>query len=97
MHGGRMEAEVHQPLGNVHHLDAHGLEGFAVEDELMGVHALLVLVHHPVAALLQPLGHVVGVQDGHLGGRAEAGSAHPVKERNLINLNLKCKILFKNS
>lgn len=67
-----MEAVVHQPFGDVNDVDAHRLEGLAVDDELVRVQALLVPVDHSEAALFQPLGHVVGIQDGHLGRQPEA-------------------------
>ena len=67
-HGGSVEAVVDEPLGNILRGDAGGLLQLAqVHNELVGAGAIGPLEQHRVV-WLQHLGHVVGVQDGQLGG-----------------------------
>ncbi|CEI74776.1 Uncharacterized protein PAE221_00336 [Pseudomonas aeruginosa] len=75
-HGRRMEAEVHQALGHVVDADpAAVLERTQVEDAFVGDQAVAAGVEHRVV-LLQAMGDVVGIEDGHFRGALEAFAAH---------------------
>ena len=75
-HGGGMEAIVHQALGHVFNADARAfLEVTQIDDTFMRHIAAGACVEHREMRL-QTLGNVVGVEDGHDGGLAQAFAAH---------------------
>ncbi len=75
-HRGRMEAVIHQALGDVFGADAAGfLERAHVQDALVRHAAVAARVQDRVV-VTQAGGNVVGVQDGDFGGAAQAVRAH---------------------
>ena len=75
-HGGGVEAVVHESLGHIVHGEvALGEHDGGVQDALVGHQTALARVEGR-EVVLQALGHVVGVEDGHLGGELEALVAH---------------------
>ena len=74
-----MEAVVHEPLGHVLGLDARTLlERPQIHDALVGHAAILAPIHHGIVRL-QPLGDVVGIEDGEFGGALESLRAHQAR------------------
>ena len=75
-HGGRMKAEVHEALGYILRFNPRRpFELAEVQDKLVGHEPFLTRVEHR-EILLQPLGHVIGVQDGDLAGFGQAFGPH---------------------
>ena len=72
---GRVEAEVHEALGDVVDLEAVVLEEAGVDDTFVGDAAVGALVEDGVG-VLEAGGDVVGVEDGDARGVGEAGGAH---------------------
>ena len=71
-----MEAVIDEPLGDV--LDVHtrgSLEGPRIENALVGNEAVLAGVQHRIM-ILQPLGDVVGAENGHFGRERQTVGAH---------------------
>mmetsp|Transcript_20222 Transcript_20222/g.43799 ORF Transcript_20222/g.43799 Transcript_20222/m.43799 type:complete len:389 (-) Transcript_20222:246-1412(-) len=75
-HGGGVEAVVLKTLGDVGFRHTrHRLEGTDVSDELVSAETVLVCVQNLVV-ILEASGHVVGVEDGDLGGLGEPRTTH---------------------
>ena len=75
-HGGGVEAVVHEALGHIVHREmALAEHDGGVEDALVGHQTALARVQGR-EVVLQTLGDVVGVEDGHLGGEFEPLVAH---------------------
>ena len=73
---------VLQTFSDIHHLNPRRLlELAAVDDELVGHHAGRAREQDLVVAL-QPLLHVVGVQDGYLSGLLQTLVAHHLQEKS---------------
>lgn len=70
-----MEAKVLETLGDVDSLDAVLLELAGVEDEFMSDESIGAFVEDAVV-ILQPLHHVVGVEDGQLGSLPQSPGSH---------------------
>ena len=80
-----MESVVHQPLGDVHGLHpGRLLERAHVQDELVGDEALVPRVQRGVV-VAKAVAHVVGVEDGHLGGAEETLGAHHLLKKKPLN------------
>ena len=87
-HGRRVEAVVHQPLGDVHRLHARALLELAhVDDELVRVEVPLPLVQRLVVRA-QPQRHVVGVEDGDLRGAFQSARAHHLQGRTFTTTDV---------
>ena len=74
-HGGGVEAEVDEALGDVVDLEAVILEEAGVDDALVSDAALGALVEDGVG-VFEAGGDVVGVEDGNAGGFCQAAAAH---------------------
>mmetsp|Transcript_2617 Transcript_2617/g.7893 ORF Transcript_2617/g.7893 Transcript_2617/m.7893 type:complete len:987 (-) Transcript_2617:315-3275(-) len=71
-----VEAIVDEPLGDILGLNSgRRRDGANVDDELVGARAVLSPEEDRVV-VLEPLGHVVGIENGHLRGILEALGAH---------------------
>ena len=76
-----METVIHQSLGDIVDSNARLGEGPAVENELVGTTTVFV-PEHDLVMRLEPLGHVVRVEDGRLAGTRQSfvthqGDVHP--------------------
>ena len=75
-HGGGMEAEIDQPLGDIFDVDACcPLEGSTVDDEFVCNPSGRSLVQDGVV-VSESMSHVVGIQDRHLTRAGQPGSSH---------------------
>src|SRR5574337_470128 len=89
-------AGVHQSLGDIHRFDTGAfLEFTKIQDELMSHQSGVPLVQNGVM-LFQPLGHVVGIEDGHLCGFCQSvtthqGDVHPGNRKDIRTAERGCR------
>src|SRR5690606_3520103 len=74
-HGRCMEAVVHQPFGDITHLDTSGLESSAIQYQLVRTTAVGTRVEHRVV-VFQPRLDIVGIEDGILCSLGKTFAAH---------------------
>ena len=71
-----MKAEVDQPLGDIFLGDAAGLLDRTDVDDALVSHVAVAAGVQDRVVILEPVGDVVGIEDGDLGCLNQSGAAH---------------------